>query len=297
MPRSGTTHTHNLLSADPQLRSLPYWEALEPVPTPGEEPGPDGEDPRIARAHSLVAQTQDALPYFKRMHEMHAFYVHEEIDLLALDMSTMFWENLGLVDQWREWYLASDQAPHYAYLKKVLKALQWMRGPNRWVLKSPQHLEQLRPIMEIFPDATVVCMHRDPVSIVASFSTMVAYSAHLSDEKVDVRRYGEYWKNRTRQLLEAVTRDRAIAPAEQSMDIRFHELVGHDMERVEDICQLAGNPLSEESRNAMVRYAKENPQGVNGRVIYRLEDFGLDGAALREEFRFYTDHFDLQLES
>ncbi len=115
--------------------------------------------------------------------------------------------------------------------------------------------------------------------------------------KVDIRRYGEYWKNRTRQLLEAVTRDRGIAPAEQSMDIRFHELVGHDMERVEDICQLAGNPLSDESRGAMIRYAKENPQGVNGRVIYRLEDFGLDGAALREEFRFYTDHFDLQLES
>ena len=67
-----------------------------------------------------------------------------------------FWENLGLVDQWREWYLASDQAPHYAYLKKVLKALQWMRGPNRWVLKSPQHLEQLRPIMEIFHAAPVL---------------------------------------------------------------------------------------------------------------------------------------------
>ncbi len=47
----------------------------------------------------------------------------------------------------------------------------------------------------------------------------------------------------------------------------------------------------------MIRYAQQNPQGVNGRVIYRLEDFGLEGDALREEFRFYTDHFDLQLES
>ncbi len=72
---------------------------------------------------------------------------------------------------------------------------------------------------------------------------------------------------------------------------------GHDRERVEDIYKLAGNPLSVESRDAMMRYAQQNPQGVNGRVIYRLEDFGLDGAELREEFRFYTDHFDLQLES
>ena len=31
LPRTGTTHLHNLLSADPNLRSLPYWESLEPV--------------------------------------------------------------------------------------------------------------------------------------------------------------------------------------------------------------------------------------------------------------------------
>ncbi|MET0826479.1 MAG: sulfotransferase, partial [Acidimicrobiales bacterium] len=36
LPRTGTTHLHNLLAADPALRSLPYWESLEPVPVPGE---------------------------------------------------------------------------------------------------------------------------------------------------------------------------------------------------------------------------------------------------------------------
>jgi len=28
LPRTGTTHLHNLLSCDPALRSLPYWESL-----------------------------------------------------------------------------------------------------------------------------------------------------------------------------------------------------------------------------------------------------------------------------
>ena len=47
LPRTGTTHLHNLLSADPQLRSLPYWESLEPVPATIPPPDPD---PRIERA-------------------------------------------------------------------------------------------------------------------------------------------------------------------------------------------------------------------------------------------------------
>ena len=32
LPRSGTTHLHNLIAADPAIRSLPYWESLEPFP-------------------------------------------------------------------------------------------------------------------------------------------------------------------------------------------------------------------------------------------------------------------------
>jgi hypothetical protein len=36
LPRTGTTHLHNLLAADPALRHLPYWESLEPVLPPDE---------------------------------------------------------------------------------------------------------------------------------------------------------------------------------------------------------------------------------------------------------------------
>ena len=35
LPRTGTTHLHNLLAADPSLRYLPYWESLEPFPLAG----------------------------------------------------------------------------------------------------------------------------------------------------------------------------------------------------------------------------------------------------------------------
>ena len=49
LPRSGTTHLLNLIAADRRLRSLPYWESLEPIPDPNEVAGPDGEDARLLR--------------------------------------------------------------------------------------------------------------------------------------------------------------------------------------------------------------------------------------------------------
>ena len=36
LPRSGTTHLLNLISADRRLRSMPYWESREPVAIPHE---------------------------------------------------------------------------------------------------------------------------------------------------------------------------------------------------------------------------------------------------------------------
>ena len=49
--------------------------------------------------------------------------------------------------RWRDHYLGTDQTPHYEYLaKRVLQLLQWQRrqAGKRWVLKCPQHLEQIR---------------------------------------------------------------------------------------------------------------------------------------------------------
>lgn len=36
LPRTGTTHLHNLLAAPATFRSLPYWEGVEPFPLPAE---------------------------------------------------------------------------------------------------------------------------------------------------------------------------------------------------------------------------------------------------------------------
>jgi hypothetical protein len=298
LPRSGTTHLLNLVSADPRLRSLPWWEALEPVLPVSERPAPGEPDPRIARAAAGIEARNAVLPHFDAMHEMTVDHTHEEIHLLAMDFGTMFFENLGVgaLPTYRDHYLAEDQTPHYRYLKKVLQALQWLRGGRRWVLKSPQHMEQFGPLMSVFPDATYVIPHRDPVSTVASFSTMIAYTARLSATRVDPVALGHYWADRIETMLLQCTRDRSALPDARSLDVLFHEYMGHELETVERIYAIAGLPFAENAREAMDAYQRSHPRGRFGRVRYDLADFGLDAAGLRERFRPYTDRFPVRLE-
>lgn len=299
LPRSGTTHLHNLLGAASEFRSLPWWEALAPVLPEGDRPAPGEPDPRRAQAAEGLAQRDAVLPHFNAMHEMTVDHTHEEIHLLGLDFGTMFFENMGIgaLPTYRDYYLQEDQTPHYRYLRRLLQVLTWLRGGARWVLKSPQHLEQFGPLMTVFPDATVVVTHRDPVSTVASFSTMITYSSRMSAAKPDPVYMGRYWADRIETMLRFATEQRSRLPAEQSIDVLFHEYMGAALETVRSIYALAGLDFTSGSREAFDDYQASHPRGRFGRVRYDLADFALDGAELRERFRFYTDRFPVQLES
>ncbi len=297
LPRTGTTHLHNLMSADPALRSLPYWESLEPVLAESEQPAPGAPDPRKERTAMALAFLDSALPYFNRMHEMTVEHTHEEIQLLAIDFSTMFFETTAPMPTWRDYYLSHDQGLSYAYLIKILKVLQWLRGGTRWVLKSPQHLEQFPTLVDSFPDATFVVTHRDPVSVTASMVTMVAYTARLTRDRVDLEGMGRYWADRLERMLHRCTTERAVLPAEQSIDVHFDQFMEDDLAMVGRVYAMAGQPLDDRAKTSMASFMAAHPRGRHGAVLYDLHEFGLDPDERRAALAFYTDHFGVTLES
>jgi hypothetical protein len=299
LPRSGTTHLVNLIASDTRLRSLPLWESYEPVPDPDETPSPDGSDPRHRRAKEQWQAMEAMLPHMAAMHPMHPDHVHEELELQLPDFSSYQLEWVARAPRWRDYYLAHDQSPHYAYLKTVLQILQWQdaekragagRGGERWVLKSPQHLEQLGPLLATFPDATVVVTHRDPVSVVQSAATMMTYAARMSYRTPEPDFYLSYWTDRIRRLLEASLRDRHQVAADRSEDVLFHEFMADDIATVARIYDTAGLTLTPEARAQMVTYLTDHPRDKEGQIIYDLRgDFGVTPDEVRRGFGFYFD--------
>lgn len=294
LPRTGTTHLHNLIGADPDLRSLPYWESLEPVLADHEQPARGMPDPRVGRAAFAVDMVDTALPFFKRMHEMTVDHVHEEIQLLAIDLSTMLFETQALMPTWREYFRAEDQTSSYQYLRTVLKVLQWLRGGRRWVLKSPQHLEQFGPLMATFPDATYVVTHRDPTSVTVSMATMIAYTSRMAVARVDPVAIGRYWSGRCEDLFRSCATDRHLIPADQSIDVLFHDFMDHDLDTVARIYALADQPLPESSLAAMQAFSTAHPRGRHGTITYQADVLGIDRAERRQALDFYVDRFGVE---
>lgn len=297
MPRSGTTHLVNLIASDPRRRALPYWESQDPIPALGQGPDIFGVDPRYAGAKSEHDALMVSAPVVAAMHDRFPEAIEEEVELLDLDLASYVLEWHARVPSWRDYYLRLDQTRHYAYLKKVLQALTFLRGPRSWVLKSPQHCEQLGPLMATFPDATVAFTHRDPVAVIQSAITMMAYSDRLRRNSIDPQWLLDYWGDRVHRLLSACVRDRDLVAPERSIDINFHQLNGNEMPVLQRLYQCAGVDLPPKVQQRFQRYLDGNPRGKHGRIRYELQrHFGTSPEELRGRFGFYFDKFDVRPE-
>jgi glyoxylase-like metal-dependent hydrolase (beta-lactamase superfamily II)/putative sterol carrier protein len=325
LPRSGTTHLVNLLAADSRFRSLPLWEAMEPVPNPRDRASSSATvaavrsidkvlprkardwlgvdhlvaDPRYLRCAANWAAMRTMVPYVAAMHPMNPDHVHEELELMGPDFSSYIFEWTGHVPHYRDHYLATDQRPHYAYLKRVLQILQHRDGgPSKpWVLKSPQHLEQLPALLATFPDATTVFTHRDPVAVIQSTVTMLGYSHRMARDVLDMPGLLAYWTDRIERLLKKGVADRALVPADRSYDSLFHELMADTEGKLDQIYRVHGMPRTERSREEQAAFLDAHPRGKGGRVRYDLEgQFGTKPEIVRARFGLYLERFAVRVE-
>jgi hypothetical protein len=310
LPRSGTTHLLNLMAADSRLRSLPLWESYEPLALPAEANEEaaalssqwPGESPRYQRCADNWAMMQKMTPHLAAMHPMNPDHIHEELELMGPDFASYNFEWLAVSPRWRDYYYASDQAPHYEYLKKMLQLLQWQdraagRERERWVLKCPQHMEQLGVLKKVFPDAIVAITHRDPVSVIASTVTMLAYGQRIGRKIVDTTGLIHYWSDRIERLLRNCVRERGTLADTHSLDVPFDVFMADDMAVVEKIYSLADLPMTALARSQLQAHLQQNPRGKHGKMTYNLsEQFGVQPQQLRERYAIYFDRFPVKAE-
>ncbi|MGO9340939.1 MAG: sulfotransferase family protein [Acidimicrobiales bacterium] len=292
LPRSGTTHLVNLLASDSRVRSMPWWEVVEPTPVMGDGPGRDGLDSRYRRCLAGYESSRRVAPLTALMHDRPPWSIEEECELLDLDLCSYVLEWHARVPLWRDYYLGLDQRDHYAFLRLELQVLSYLRGPNRWVLKSPQHLEQLGPLMEAFPDATVAFTLRDPVAVLQSAITMLAYGDRLRRVQIQPDELAAYWIDRIERLLVASVRDGHLIPSAQRVDVEFGQFIAGDLAMAEKILATACLEPNDRCRSELSAYLAGNPRSREGRVIYDLRgDFGLDPDDIYDRFAFYFDFF------
>jgi NAD(P)-dependent dehydrogenase (short-subunit alcohol dehydrogenase family) len=291
LQRTGTTMLHRLLAADPRSRALAGWEALRPAPLPGE--GRRGSFRRRAEGKLAQLALSRLAPEFFAIHPVEADAPEEDILLVDHSFTSQASEAILHVPSYASWLERQDLLEPYRYFSKILKVLDWQRPGDFWVLKTPHHMEYLRELLTVFPDAVIVQTHRDPRATMGSFCSMVAHGRGLFSDEVDPREIGRHWLRKVRRMIDRTNAVRDSRPGASFVDVSYYDLLADPLREVRRIYASANLQFVPEAEERMREVLAREAQHRYGRHVYSARDFGLSPALVEDTFSDYRARFSI----
>lgn len=294
MARTGTTILFDLLAQDERHRVPQTWEVSKPCPPP--ESSTYCSDPRIQAEADRIAMTEKNYPKIAAMNPNGAQLPQEDGLLRGINMVSPSLRNMFYAPNYAKWLDDLDYRPIYAVQRKQLQLLQWRHKKERWVLKSPQHLMTLDALLHEFPDAYLIQTHRDPISSMASLTSLCAALREMSSDQLDKKAIAAEWMDYVPKSLNNSVEFRKSGKAndDRIIDLMFRDFISDPVQVVKSVYDKFGFSWNDSLAQKMQSYMNTHPAGGHK---YSFSDTGLDAEELRTLFSPYQDYFNVPSEA
>jgi Sulfotransferase family len=287
--RTGTTYLHNLLASHPNVRVPLFWELRHPCSTLD----PRSANPRrqIRRVHMESRIHRWLAPGFDAVHPMQTQKPEECLHLFdkACVGTTSFFISEAQSFAW--WLLDHGIEHGYDFYKIQLQLLNWLRPGRQWVLKWPYHCWHLDTLLQTFPDAAVIHLHRDPREAIPSVCSLAAAARAPFCEGIDVKALGKFWLSYCEAALQRRSTALVKADNNRAIDIRYQDLKQNPLSVIHQIQKTINLDGSEAWIKSLQTYSKTLERKVPGRHHYSPAQFGLDADQIHERFSRYIEDY------
>ena len=294
--RTGSTALHYLLGQDPDHQCLQYWLAGHPQPRPPRESWTSHPDYQAAATE--IDMMYQADPSLRAVHFMMPDGPEECRHLLAQEFTDDGYEVNATVPSYSAWYEQVDMLPSYQRHRDLLKLIGSTDTVRPWLLKYPVHMRNLRTFLEVYPDACIIQTHRDPLSVLPSYISLIAGFRAIFEDDIDrpaiARRQLELWARGAEDAIEF----RRKRDSGQFYDLHFSDFMADPIAAVKRIYAHFGRELSEEGERRLRDWQENNPQHKHGKHEYSTsaEDMGVRGQEILDRFADYMDYYGMKPE-
>ena len=290
-PRTGTTLLQNLLAQEPGARALPFWELSNPVPVHA-DPVRDVARRRARAARDLRFATI-AAPEMAKVHDITADTFEECWSLIANTFSVLSFDLAHGAHRLGDHLLETDMTWVYREYKRMLQIALHRQAADTLVLKCPEHLWFLDALLTVFPDAGIVWTHRDPMSSVASYSSMVTLSRRSDFGHVDAPALGAHIQERFQQGVSRAMAVRERSDPARFFDVAFDELTADPAAMVRAIRSHFDLTVTDEGMGAVDAWLHTPREDGPGRHVYSAARYGLDLTSTPPGFTDYVERFEI----
>ena len=190
-----------------------------------------------------------------------------------------------------QWWLHADHTVAFPYHERILRLLQSHRPPYRWLLKSPDFVHYIEPVVAQYPDVKFVMTHREPLKVVPSACSVTVAGTRL---RIPHWQYPGTFGRDMLDNLATGTRHVIASPARSARTASSTSV------------NPSSTPIRSRWRNASTtsRDSSSRPRSAprwssgawrtgpaRGEHKYSPEEFGLTDDLIRTEFAEYYDHY------
>lgn len=230
--RSGTSVLQRLLACDPRFRTPTYLECAFPHVTVGFRPW------FLKRLSEKLPATRgfDAFPFGLDVE------FEDEFALLKLTLESPLLAYLFPRDARSLWQQFFDSEPSEKW-RSSFHAFVWRCAPDGGLilLKSPTHAFRIPALLDLFPDACFICIHRDPVEVFLSTRELDRHllannalhsNCLVPDEDLILYRQKEH--------MRAVECAGRVLSVERFAELTFEQLQARPLLQLKDLCTQLG---------------------------------------------------------
>ena len=267
-PRSGTTYLHYILSRDPRFAFCAVYESLMPWVF-------------LSFGRPLRAILRRALPATRPMDNLRMgaeLPKEEEFALACMGPGSMVTgyffprKMVAMLDRYVLLHDAADKRQWQAHLLHLVRKLTLKYGPRPLLLKSPWNTARVKEILEVFPNARFIHIHRDPCTVYASnlrlyektlpMLTLQTYSA------ADVE---DFVLHGYKVMMEKFHREKALIPPGHLVEFSYEEFIGKEIDMLERVYAQLGLPDFQKARPLLEKEVAAHDD-------YVTNDYNLDPA-------------------
>ena len=288
LPRTGSTLLHELLALHPELRAPTFWEC-HAMPRGGWR---DTMTKALTRAQVLAVHL--LAPNLKRIHPLAALGPHECVSLHALSFRSMQFHAAYRLPSYDSWMRGRfEWQPAYTWHRQHLALLGASDPQRRWVLKAPAHMLAIGALQASYPDARLIALHRDPLTVIPSMANLSLSLRNMTSRIHDPHEIGadvsQLWHKGLDCFLAARNADPALD--RRVLDLPYRFLTREPEQALAAICDFAGVAWSETYAARVRAHLTANPQHRHGVHRYTLAQFGLKEEEMKKSFAAYRERF------
>jgi len=257
--RSGTTYLHNVLSKDPRFCFCSTYEALTPHvflntgsitkkilgwAMPKTRP-----QDNVEAGAEKPSEEEFAMGNISDTSLTHGYYFPKNI-FKAFGESVVFEKDAKKNTlHWQK---------HFDYF---LKKLAYKNKDKQLLLKSPANTARVREIIELYPDACFIHIHRDPYTVYQSNVNLYEKILPLlSFQKPDGKLIEDFILHSYEKTYRKFLQDKQNIPANQVFEMSYYDFVKQPLEQL----QKAYTHLNLESFENAIPFLKEEIRDVKG---------------------------------